>query len=265
MQPATPRQPWVILATLSLPPIMRSVRIHVELPLAIGDQLALPAQAAEHVARVLRMVAGDALSLFNGDGRDYQATLLTAGKRGVTVSIGNVREAATQSPLALTLAQAIGRGDKMDWIVQKATELGVVRIVPLLTERTQVQLDGARARKRVEHWHAVAVGACEQSGRSVLPEVTAPLALAEWLTQIGAESGLRLALEPGAESRMRTLRFTLPRGILAVGPEGGLSEGDLQRLHAAGFSGVSLGPRILRTETAGLAALAALQALHGDG
>lgn len=244
---------------------MRSVRICVELPLAPGEQLALPTQAAEHVARVLRMAAGDALTLFNGDGRDYQATIVAAGKRGVLVSIGSGREGASESPLALTLAQAIGRGDKMDWIVQKATELGVVRIVPLLTERTQVQLDAARARKRVEHWRAVAVGACEQSGRALLPEVMAPRALPEWLAQIDAESGLRLALEPDAGSRLRTLHFAVPRGILVVGPEGGLGDGDLQRLHEAGFSGVSLGPRILRTETAGLAALAALQILHGDG
>lgn len=244
---------------------MRNVRIYVELPLAVGKQLNLPAQAAEHVARVLRMAAGDAVTLFNGDCRDYQATILAAGKRDVLVSIGSEREAARESPLALTLAQAIGRGEKMDWIVQKATELGVARIVPLLTERTQVQLDAARARKRVEHWRAVAVGACEQSGRARLPEVMAPQTLPEWLAQIDAEPGLRLTLEPGAESRLRLLHFAVPRGILVVGPEGGLGEGDLQRLHEAGFAGVSLGPRILRTETAGLAALAALQVLHGDG
>lgn len=243
---------------------MRKVRIHVELPLAVGDQLKLPGQAAEHVARVLRMAAGDPVTLFNGDGRDYQATILAAGKRDVLVSIDGTQEVATESPLVLTLAQAIGRGEKMDWIVQKATELGVARIVPLLTARTQVQLDAARARKRVEHWRAVAVGACEQSGRARLPELMAPQALPEWLAQVDAAPGLRLALEPGAGSRLRTLHFTAPHGILVVGPEGGLGEGDLQRLHAAGFAGVSLGPRILRTETAGLAALAALQALHGD-
>lgn len=243
---------------------MRNVRIYVELPLVVGDQLNLPAQAAEHVARVLRMAAGDAVTLFNGDDRDYHATILAAGKRDVLVSIDGKQDVASESPLSLTLAQAIGRGEKMDWIVQKATELGVARIVPLVTERTQVQLDAARARKRVEHWRAVAVGACEQSGRARLPEVTATQALPEWLAQIDAEPGLRLALEPGAGSRLRTLHFTVPRGILVVGPEGGLGEGDLQRLHEAGFAGVSLGPRILRTETAGLAALAALQVLHGD-
>lgn len=243
---------------------MRSVRICVELPLASGDELTLPAQAAEHVARVLRMVPGDALTLFNGDGRDYQAAILAAGKRGVVVSIGRAQDAVEPSPLVLTLAQAIGRGDKMDWIVQKATELGVARIVPLLTERTQVQLDAARARKRVEHWRAVAVGACEQSGRALLPGITAPLTLPEWLAQAEAAPGLRLALQPGTASRLRTLHFPTPLATLVVGPEGGLGEVDLQRLHDAGFAGVSFGPRILRTETAGLAALAALQALHGD-
>ena len=243
---------------------MRSVRICVELPLAVGDALTLPPQAAEHVARVLRMAAGDALTVFNGDGRDYQATILAAGKRGVTASIDSERDATKPSPLALTLAQAIGRGEKMDWIVQKATELGVVRIVPLLTERTQVQLGAERASKRVEHWRAVAVGACEQSGRALLPEVMAPLTLPEWLAQTAAEPGLRLTLQPGVDSRIRTLHFALPRATLVVGPEGGLSEGDLQGLHDAGYAGVAFGPRILRTETAGLAALAALQALHGD-
>jgi len=244
---------------------MRTIRVYVDLPLAAGTEVALPEQAAEHVARVLRLGVGDAVTLFNGSGMDYRATILAAAKRQVVLAVSAGLEAAGESPLALTLAQAVGRGEKMDWIVQKATELGVVRVVPLLTERTQVQLDAARAQKRLEHWRAVAIAACEQSGRARLPEIVMPVALPDWLGRLPADPGLLLALSPGAHARTRDLHFAAGRGILAVGPEGGLGDRDLDALDQAGFTRLSLGPRVLRTETAGLAALAALQAVHGDG
>ena len=243
---------------------MRAIRIHVDLPLAAGTELALPAQAAEHVARVLRLGVGDVVTVFNGDGGNYEATIRAAGKGGVTLVVSSRLDAANESPLALTLAQAIVRGEKMDWIVQKATEMGVVRVIPLLTERTQVHLDPVRARKRLAHWQAVAVSASEQSGRARLPEITPPLTLRDWLARWPADAGLRLALSPQAQVRTRDLRFASPCGTLVVGPEGGLGDCDLGELRAAGFTSLSLGPRILRTETAGLAALAALQAVHGD-
>lgn len=244
---------------------MRTARIHVNLPLAVGTELSLPGQAAEHVTRVLRLVAGDAVTLFNGDGDDYLATILGTGKHGVSVQVARALRVDHESPLALTLAQGIARGEKMDWIVQKATELGVVRIVPLLTERAQVRLDAARAQKRLARWQAVAASACEQSGRARVPEIMAAQALQEWLEQLPVDAGLRLALLPAAEVNARSLHFPTPAGALVAGPEGGLGERDLRALHDAQFIGLSLGPRILRTETAGLAALAALQAVHGDG
>ena len=151
---------------------MRTIRLHVDLQLNVGTVLALPAQAGEHAVRVLRLVADDLLTLFNGDGCDYLATIRAIGKREITVAVIEKRRLANESPLALTLVQGVARGEKMDLIVQKATELGVVRIVPLLTERSEVKLDAVRAEKRLTHWRAVAASACEQSGRATLPEIT---------------------------------------------------------------------------------------------
>ena len=243
---------------------MRTTRIHLQQPLAPAAELPLPAQAAEHVARVLRMNAGDVLTVFNGDGYDYAATLVSVGKREVIIRIGEREEVANESPLPLTLAQGVARGEKMDLIVQKATELGVARIVPLFTERSEVKLDPARAEKRLQHWRAVAASACEQSGRVRVPEVMPALSLQSWLENLADNDALRLALLPEGTLRARELRFGASGGWLVVGPEGGLGERDIAALREAGFQGLQLGPRILRTETAGLAALAALQALHGD-
>lgn len=249
---------------------MRNIRLHIDHRLDIGADIPLPPQASEHAARVLRLVVGDPLTLFNGDGCDYPATILVLGKREVTVRITDKRARRNESPLVLTLAQGVARGDKMDFIVQKATELGVARIVPLLTERSEVKLDPARSEKRLTHWRAVAASACEQSGRAVLPEITAALPLSTWLADLdsqggGTEGALRLALLPEAATSSRELCFGGAGGLLVVGPEGGLGERDIDALQAAHFEGLRLGPRILRTETAGLAALAALQAIHGDG
>lgn len=243
---------------------MRTTRIHIDQPLTVAIEVALPAQAAEHVARVLRMNAGDALTVFNGDGYDYAATLVNVGKREVVVRIDAREEITKESPLPLTLAQGVARGEKMDLIVQKATELGVARIVPLFTERSEVKLDLARAEKRWQHWCAVATSACEQSGRVRIPEVMPAQALQAWLESLTDDGAQRLALLPEGTLRARELRFGESGGLLAVGPEGGLGERDVALLREAGFRGLRLGPRILRTETAGLAALAALQALHGD-
>lgn len=244
---------------------MRNIRIHVGQPLAIGTELPLPAQAGEHATRVLRLVAGDPLTLFNGDGCDYSAAIVAVGKREVVVRVDAKQALHNESPLSLTLVQGVARGEKMDMIVQKATELGVVRIVPLLTERSEVKLDAARAEKRLAHWRAVVASACEQSGRARLPEITPALPLSVWLQSLADDGALRLALLPEAEQSSRELRFSARGGVLVVGPEGGLGERDISALRAAGFGGLRLGPRVLRTETAGLAALAALQALHGDG
>ena len=243
---------------------MRAIRIHVDLPLAAGMDLKLPPQAAEHVARVLRLTAGDPLILFNGDGNDYPAVIRAVGKREVYAVVEAPTPVVTESPLALTLAQGVARGEKMDLIVQKATELGVARIVPLLTERSEVKLDAARAEKRLVHWRAVAASACEQCGRARLPQILPTQGLANWLASLAGDPAMRLALLPAGDLSARELGPGTHGALLVVGPEGGLGERDVAALQGAGFRGLRLGPRILRTETAGLAALAALQALHGD-
>lgn len=244
---------------------VRKIRIHIDQPLQVGDEIALPAQAFAHAVRVLRLGAGDALTLFNGDGYDYDAELELVSPREVRARILTGRGVETESPLRITLAQALARGEKMDWIVQKATELGVARIVPLITERSEVRLDAARADNRIAHWRAVSIGACEQSGRARLPGIDAPQSLDVWLASLERNEGAaRLALLPEGESSPRDLNVPADGVILTVGPEGGFGERDTAALRAADFRGLKLGPRVLRTETAGLAAIAALQALYGD-
>ena len=242
---------------------MRRIRLYVDTVLALGAEVDLPQTAADHVIRVLRLGAGTAVTLFNGDGSDYAATLGTPGKRGAKAVVHALQPATPESPLAITLAQGIARGDKMDWILQKATELGVARIVPLITARTEVRLDTERSEKRMAHWRGVIASACEQCGRAHLPDLEAPRTLADWAADAGAIAGLRLRLDPEATVGPRELpAFTA--ACLAIGPEGGLAPADRAVLTQAGFTGLRLGPRVLRTETAGLAALAVLQALHGD-
>ncbi|MCC4597463.1 16S rRNA (uracil(1498)-N(3))-methyltransferase [Xanthomonas campestris pv. phormiicola] len=242
---------------------MRLTRCHVQLPLRAGDDLVLPEDVAGHLLRVLRLREGDRCVLFNGDGCDYDAELLQVGKRGASARIGAARPADTESPLAITLLQGVARGEKMDLILQKATELGVAAIVPVWAERTEVKLDAARVEKRVAHWRSVVVSACEQSGRARVPHLAAPLALADAAAAV-AGAQLKLTLDPQGEHRLRTLRIDGNAATIAIGPEGGWSPRDRAALHAAGFAGLRLGPRILRTETAGLAAIAALQAQCGD-
>jgi 16S rRNA (uracil1498-N3)-methyltransferase len=243
---------------------MRIPRIYVPQPLRAGREIELPVQAGEHIARVLRLDRGHPLRLFNGDGGEYSGELASLAKRAVTA---RVLEAAPvpdrESPLRITLGQGVARGEKMDWILQKATELGVARIVPLVTDRTEVKLDAERAERRVSHWEAVIASACEQCGRNRLPRIGEPMRLADWAAALDDAAGVRLALDPQGDVDVRTLSIERA-ATLAVGPEGGFSEHDLATLAQAGFVGLRLGPRILRTETAGLAALAALQALHGD-
>ncbi|MGA9333150.1 MAG: 16S rRNA (uracil(1498)-N(3))-methyltransferase [Rudaea sp.] len=243
---------------------MRIPRIYINQPLLPGSEVLLPEQAGEHVARVLRLERGSAIILFNGDGREYDADLSSVARRAVTAHVKGVREAHCESPLRLTLAQSVARGEKMDWILQKATELGVARIVPLITQRTEVKLDDERAQRRLAHWNHVIAGACEQSGRNRLPTLAAPLRLDRWLETLGDDGALRLALLPQGAVEIRGLPSLAHGALLAVGPEGGFSEPDIALLEQAHFLGLRLGPRILRTETAGVAALAALQALYGD-
>lgn len=239
-------------------------RVFVDAPLAEGATVRLPDTAAGHLLRVLRLGVNDACVLFNGDGFDYPARIVAAGKRDASVELGAPTAPGNESPLRIVLLQAVARGEKMDWIVQKATELGVHGMVPVLSERSEVKLEGERADKRVAHWRSVAASACEQSGRAQLPEIGAIMPLSAALATL-PQQGVRLLLDPEADAlgtRMPLTNHGLV--VLAIGPEGGWSPRDIAALSAAGFDGLRLGPRILRTETAGIAAIAALQARYGD-
>lgn len=242
---------------------MRTIRSFVDAPLSPGATVTLSETASGHLVRVLRLGVGDAVVLFNGDGHDYAARLVSLGKRGAEAEVLSATAVANESPLALTLAQGVARGEKMDLVLQKATELGVAAVAPVNTERTEVKLDAERAAKRLAHWRGILAAACEQSGRARLPRLAEPVSLASYAAAETAT--LKLMLDPAGELSLPELALAPGDTVaLAVGPEGGLSDRDRATLHAAGFRGLRLGPRILRTETAGLAAIAALQALYGD-
>ena len=224
----------------------------------------MPDSAAAHLVRVLRLREGDECVLFNGDGNDYRARIVSAGKREAVARILSASPVDNESPLRITLVQGIARGEKMDLILQKATELGVVGFIPVLAERTEVKLDAERTGKRMAHWRSVIVSACEQSGRTRVPELVQPVALGQIATQL-ADDAVKFTLDPVGDLALATLAAPVAHSVaIAIGPEGGWSPRDREILRAAGFTGLRLGPRILRTETAGLAAIAALQSRFGD-
>jgi len=223
----------------------------------------LPEQAAHHAARVLRLQAGDQVGVFNGRGGEGEARITDIGKRHVTLEIVAWHGVERESPLQVQLAQAISAGEKMDFTLQKAVELGIGHIQPLASERSVVRLSGERAEKRVAHWQGVVVSACEQSGRNQVPEVATIRPLLDWLGQHD-QAGLRLMLSPTAEIGLRDLPQPSGNVTLLVGPEGGLSPAEAEAAQRYGFTPVRLGARVLRTETAALAALAAMQTLWGD-
>lgn len=242
-----------------------TTRVFVARPLVSGERVELPEDAAHHLVQVLRRKPGDPLVLFNGEGGEFEAQLDAAGKRGATAVVGKWREVSHESPLRITLAQCVSKGDRMDYTLQKATELGVWRVVPLTSERSVVRLDAERQARKLEHWRGVVVSACEQSGRTRVPEVQALESLDAWLDHDSAAPGPKLVLAPGARGSLRQRAAPAERHLtLLVGPEGGLSIGEIGAAEDAGFEPLSMGPRVLRTETAGVAAIAALQALWGD-
>ncbi|WP_028080580.1 16S rRNA (uracil(1498)-N(3))-methyltransferase [Solimonas soli] len=228
-----------------------------------GASLRLPEGAFRHLVQVLRLRAGDSFIAFDGRGGEYRAELVEVGKREASAKLLAFDEVDRESPLDLTLAQCVSKGERMDYTLQKAVELGVTRIVPLLSSRSVVRLDAERWDKKLEHWRGIVVSACEQSGRTAVPPVADISALPAWFDAEGAH-GTRLTLDPLAHHSLHQL--PAPNGplTLLVGPEGGLSDHELERARAAGYIGVRMGPRVLRTETAGVAALAALQAMWGD-
>jgi len=243
---------------------MRLNRVFVEDALRPHTAVEVSGPAATHIVRVLRLKSADALTVFDGRGGEYEARIDAIRKDRVFVSVGAHRAIERESPLAATLAQGISRGERMDFVVQKATELGVRRIVPLITERSVVRLDPQQAESKRRHWRAVAVAACEQSGRNSVPEVALPASLIAFLATAGAAAdAARIVLSPRGGTRLRDLQ-SVTGVIMLIGPEGGLSEIELETAVHAGFQAVSLGPRVLRTETAAIAALAAIQHQLGD-
>ena len=242
---------------------MRLTRVHTPVELRDPGTVRLEGTAAAHVSRVLRLKGGDPVTLFNGDGWEYRGTISHSGSGFVEVAVSGKVAGLPESPLTLTLAQGIARGERMDLVMQKATELGVARIVPLFTERSVVRLDEKQGQRKLAHWKAVTVAACEQSGRSRLPVVEAPVHLDDWLAR-EPQPALRLTLAPGAQQPLRTLGGEWREAALLIGPEGGLTDAEQAKAARAGYQSCSLGRRVLRTETAALAALAVLQAIHGD-
>lgn len=242
---------------------MNTPRFYLPLPLAVGAQLALPEAAGHHAARVLRLRTGDPVTLFNGQGGEYAARILAIGKRDVTVEIEQHDPVERESSLQVTLVQALSSGERMDLTIQKAVELGVSRIVPVESERCVVRLKGERAGKRMAHWQQVVISACEQCGRNRIPEVGMIAPFHIWLaTESRATS--RWMLQPGANTALRDLPRPREPIELLVGPEGGLTDAEADAARRAGYQPLRLGPRVLRTETAAPALLAAVQALWGD-
>ncbi|MGH8033625.1 MAG: 16S rRNA (uracil(1498)-N(3))-methyltransferase [Lysobacterales bacterium] len=240
---------------------MRHHRIHTNEPLEPGQTVILPGGTAHYLSRVLRVVAGQRVVLFNGDGMDYATDIVGFGHDEVCLIVDNAVPARAESPLNLTLVQAVSRGERMDLTLQKATELGVTAFWPVFTARTEVRLTSDKAERRMEHWRRVIISACEQCGRACVPTLHEPAGLLPWMRTKTLAS--RLVLEPGAPRSLAG--SSLVRAVeLLVGPEGGFEDVELELLEQNGVAQVSLGPRILRTETAGPAAVAILQALAGD-
>jgi len=242
---------------------MRLTRVFVDSPLTPDADVRLPDAAANHVGRVLRLRAGAAIMAFDGSGNDYRCEILSVKGDEVSVRVGPRSSGLPESPLRITLVQAISRGERMDWTLQKATELGVRTIVPVLSARSVVRLDDSQAEKKLRHWRAIVAGACEQCGRSVVPEIRQPQELSRYLAS-SAREGQRFVLSPTGPASLAGLTSVGARVELLIGPEGGLDDAELERAAASGYAPVRLGPRVLRTETAGIVALTVLQATWGD-
>lgn len=241
---------------------MNVPRIYLPVPLRASNTVALDKQATQHVTRVLRMKSGAPLIIFNGQGGEYEAELEVMVRGAAAVKVGNFIARDAESALSIQLAIGISRGERMDYAIQKAVELGVTQIVPLLTEFCVVNIRQEREEKRLAHWRGIITAACEQCGRTRIPSIIAPQTLSHWLPS--ADEGLRLLFDPYAVQRLSQLAPPTDQIIVLIGPEGGLSDLENTAAKKAGFTAVQLGPRMLRTETAPVAALAALQALWGD-
>ncbi|MGD8107926.1 16S rRNA (uracil(1498)-N(3))-methyltransferase [Pantoea sp. FN0302] len=241
---------------------MRKPRIYHPESLTVGHEIALSEDAANHVGRVLRMGSGQALELFDGSNLVFDAEILRADKRSVTVKVTQSRMDSRESPLHLHLGQVMSRGEKMEFTIQKSIELGVNVITPLFSERCGVKLDAERQAKKIQQWQKIAVAACEQCGRNVVPEVREAMSLETWCAE--QDDAMKLNLHPRAQHSINTLPQPVERVRLLIGPEGGLTAEEIAMTGQHGFTDILLGPRVLRTETTALTAITALQVRFGD-
>ncbi|MBQ0712876.1 MAG: 16S rRNA (uracil(1498)-N(3))-methyltransferase [Porticoccus sp.] len=242
---------------------MRDIRVFTDQPLTTGEKVTLDTIASRHLATVLRLKAGDPISLFNGQGGEFLATLNECNSKQVTASITDFTDTERESPLHIHLGIGMSRGDRMDWIIQKATEVGVTEISPLYTERTEVKLKGDRAEKKLRHWQQVSISACEQSYRNRVPVIHPPIAVNQWLSSVEAEK--KLVLHHRSQHSISELgEQQTASAALLIGPEGGLSTDEIKRAEEHCFMPLALGPRVLRTETAPVVAISILQSLWGD-
>ncbi|MEF8833502.1 MAG: 16S rRNA (uracil(1498)-N(3))-methyltransferase [Halofilum sp. (in: g-proteobacteria)] len=242
---------------------MRVPRAHIDAELAVGTRVALPDATAHHVLRVLRLPDGAAIRLFNGAAGDWQGRLIVEGKHRASAQIESFESSATESPLALTLVQGISRGQRMDYTLEKSVELGVDHVIPVVMERTQAAPAGERIAKKARHWQGVITAAAAQSGRTRLPSLAPQSGFREWLAGTDTAAMPHVLLDPRGERAPGAVAATSALTLIA-GPEGGFSPDEREAAYAAGCYGMRLGPRILRTETAAVAALALLQGLYGD-
>ena len=241
---------------------MRIPRFFIDAQLPPDTKVELPSETAHYVANVLRLHAGAPIVLFNGDGNEYSATIEEISKRKALAVIDAKLSVDVQSPLTIHLGQGVSKGDRMDFVLQKATELGVSDITPILTERCTVKLNAERWQKKLSQWQKIIQSACEQSGRNTLPVLHEPVDLSAWLSQTTNQK--RLVLDPREQQKLRELPAPDNGFRLLIGPEGGLTEQETYTAKQAGYQGISLGPRILRTETAALTTLSVLQGCFGD-
>lgn len=233
-------------------------------PLPLNGTFELPPDAAHHAARVLRLREGDRVEIFDGLGNECQGVIAELGGRRVTVGEIHTTDSDRESPLKVLLAQALSSSEKMDWVIQKATELGVAEIQPLDTGRSVARLSAERAEKRLAHWQQVAISACEQCGRNVLPVIRAPLDIMAWLRQMQGVPDAKYILLPQGATSLRSQPRPHGRVALLIGAEGGFTQAENDSALHCGFTPIRIGARVLRTETAALAGLAALQTLWGD-
>lgn len=240
---------------------MRIPRVYVKDSLPRQGDYQLGEESSHYLCKVLRMLAGRELLLFDGSGYEFTATLLKAGKKAAQVTITSARAVDRESPLQSTLGIGISRGERMDWVIQKATELGVSAITPLFTERCEVKLSGERLTKKIEHWRQIATSACEQCQRNRLPTIDEPQKMSDFCSS--STDALKLVLHHKSQTTLSEL--PKPASVtFIIGPEGGLTQAELELAQSHGFLATALGPRVVRTETAPLMALTAAQVLWGD-